>query len=65
MEEQKKRRSTTSSEVKNRYNKKAYDRIVISVKKEIADVYKKKCEDLGISYSQPLHEAISEFIKKD
>ena len=54
----------TSSEVKRRYNEKTYDRIVISVKKETASAYKAKCEKLGISYSQPLHDAIEEFLSK-
>ena len=54
----------TSSEVKRRYNDKTYDRIVISVKKETAAAYKAKCENLGISYSQPLHEAIKKFIEE-
>ena len=54
----------TSSEVKRRYNEKTYDRLVVSVKKETATAYKTKCEKLGVSYSEPLHKAISEFIKE-
>ena len=65
MEEQKKRKTVTSNAVKERYKKKTYDRIVINVRKEKAEVYKNKCDMLGIPYSQPLHEAIDEFIKKD
>lgn len=55
----------TSSEVKNRYNKKTYTPIVVSVKKETAEAYKKKCDDMGISYSQVLHQAIGKFLEEE
>lgn len=56
------RKTHTSSEVKRRYNDKTYTRISVSVKKDTATAYKEKCERLGISYSEPLHEAINEFL---
>lgn len=57
-----KRKTYTSSEVKARYNKKHYTQIAISLKKEVAEQYKEKCQSLGIPYSQPLHEAIKNFL---
>lgn len=57
-----KRKTHTSSEVKRRYNDKTYDRLTIMVRKEISKQYKDKCESLGITYSQPLHEAIQKFL---
>lgn len=59
-----KRKTTTSTAVKAKYNAKTYDRIVVNVRKEIAEQYKAKCDELGIPYSQPLHEAIESFLKQ-
>lgn len=63
-QEKPKRKTHTSSEVKARYNAKTYDRIQIVVRKEKAQQYKEKCKELGISYSQPLHQAIDEILNK-
>lgn len=57
------KKSKTSTAVKQRYNNKTYDVIRVSVKKEIAAAYKAKCEDEGITYSEPLHAAIEAFLK--
>ena len=62
MDEKPKRKTTTSTAVKARYNAKTYDRITVNVQKETAAKYKAKCDELGISYSQPLHEAIEKLI---
>lgn len=58
-----KRKTHTSSEVKNRYNKKTYDRITVSVKKDVAKRYKEKCDRIGITRSEPIHNAIDEFLR--
>lgn len=60
-----KRKTHTSTEVKDRYNKKTYTRIAFSVKKEVAEEYKEKCKQLGITYSQAFHEAIDEILSKE
>lgn len=66
MEELKPKRKThTSTEVKNRYNKKTYSQISVSVHKEKAEAYRVKCKELGISYSEPLHNAIEETLKRN
>ena len=57
------RKTTTSTAVKRRYNEKTYTRLVLNVKKETAEAYKAKCETEGISYSEPLHEAIAKFLE--
>lgn len=59
-----KRKTHTSSAVKRRYNEKTYDCIRVSVRKETAAQYKAKCEKLGISYSEPLHNAIKAFLEE-
>ena len=63
-EEKPKRKTRTSSEVKARYNAKAYARIQLNVKKDKAAAYKAKCDELGITYSEPLHKAIDEILNK-
>lgn len=61
-EDKKKRKTVTSSAVKARYNAKAYDRIVLNVRKDIAAAYRAKCDASGIPYSKLLHEAIEKFL---
>lgn len=61
--EETKRKTKTSSAVKNRYNKKVYDSISIKVPKQLAEDFKAKCVETGISQSQVLKKAMEEFIK--
>ena len=63
MEEQK-RKTKTSSAVKNRYNKKAYDAIIARVPKELAEAFKTKCAAEGISQAQIIKKAIEDFLNK-
>lgn len=49
----------------NDYNKRTYTQIVIREKKEIAEKYKAICDNMGLSYSEPLHKAIEDFIIKN
>lgn len=63
MEEQK-RKTKTSSAVKNRYNKKAYDAIIARVPKELAEAFKAKCAAEGISQAQIIKKAIEDFLNK-
>lgn len=59
------KKRTTSTAVKNRYNKKTYTQISVSVKKDIAERYKAKCRADGITISEPLHKAINAYIGED
>lgn len=56
------RKSRTSTEVKSRYNKKAYDRITVSVPKEMAATFKAKCASEGIPQAQIIKKAIENYI---
>jgi len=47
-----------------KYNKENYTPIVIRVRKDIADLYRNTCDNLGITYSQVLHEAIADFLAR-
>lgn len=45
MEEQKVRKHTTSSKVRNRWNEKHYDRINVTLPKGYGDIFKDYCDE--------------------
>ena len=57
-----KRKTKTSSEVKNRYNKKVYDSIIVRIPKEQATAFKAKCVAQGIPQAQVIKKAIENFL---
>lgn len=59
-----KRKTTTSSAVKRRYNEKTYTQIVVSVPKETAAAFKAKCAAEGIPQAQIIKKAIEEFLSQ-
>lgn len=61
----KKRKTHTSTEVKERYNSKVYTQIATRVPKELAKIFKEKCEERNISQRQVIIGAMEEFVKKD
>lgn len=58
------RKTKTPSAVKNRYNKKVYDRVTVCLPRETAEAFKKKCLELGIPQAQVVKEAVAEFLSK-
>lgn len=60
--ETKKRKTTTSTAVKARYNKKTYGAITAYVPKDIAEAFKKKCIAEGIPQAQIIKKAIDDFL---
>lgn len=58
-----KRKTKTSSAVKNRYNSKVYGSIVIRIPKEMAEQFKNKCAQTGIPQAQVLKRAIEQFLQ--
>lgn len=60
-----KRKTTTSTEVKYRYNKKTYDTIAVSVPKDTAKAFKEKCAAEGIPQAQVIKAAITAFLARD
>lgn len=62
MEETKKRKTKTSSAVKQRYNEKVYDNIAARVPKELAAAFRAKCAAEGISQAQVIKKAMEDFI---
>lgn len=62
-EEKPKRKTTTSTEVKRRYNEKTYTKIFASVPKDLAAAFKAKCAAEGVSQARIIKAAIEEFLK--
>ena len=59
-----KRKTKTSSAVKQRYNEKVYDNISARVPKELAAAFKEKCAAEGIPQAQIIQKAIEEFLSQ-
>ena len=57
-----KRKTKTSSAVKQRYNEKAYDVISVRVPKNLATAFKAKCSECEISQAQVIKSAIENFL---
>ena len=57
-----KRKTKTSSTVKNRYNNKVYTPILVRVPKEMAARFKEKCAETGVSQAQIVKQAIEQFL---
>lgn len=62
MENNEKRKTKTSSAVKNRYNKKVYSSIIVRVPKELGEQFKKECAERGIPQAQIFKKAIEDFL---
>ena len=62
--EQQKRKTKTSSAVKNRYNSKVYDSIIVRVPKETAKAFKAKCAAENIPHAQIIKKAIADFLNQ-
>lgn len=56
------RKTTTSTEVKRRYNERVYGRIYLQLPKETVDAFKEKCKATGISQASIILEAIENFL---
>ena len=63
--EEKKRKTKTSSAVKNRYNSKVYDSIIVRVPKETAEAFKAKCSAENIPQAQIIKKAIADFLNQE
>lgn len=63
--DEKKRKTKTSSAVKNRYNQKVYGSIIVRVPKDMAEAFKTKCSDMNIPQAQIIKKAIEEFLENE
>ena len=62
MAEEKRRKTKTSTAVKQRYNAKTYDVIKASIPKELAAAFKTKCAERGVSQASIVKAAIERFL---
>lgn len=53
----------TSSTVKNRYNAKAYDRILLAIPKGMKEEWKARAEENGESLTKFIMNAVAEYTK--
>lgn len=59
-----KHKTKTSTEVKARYNQKAYDVISVRIPKEMAEAFKAKSAAEGVPQAQVIKKAIMEFLQQ-
>ena len=59
-----KRKTKTSSAVKQRYNQKTYGAVTACVPKELAAAFKEKCAAEGIPQAQIIKKAIEDFLSQ-
>ena len=59
-----KRKTKTSTAVKQRYNEKVYAQLAFKVPKDLAKAFKEKCAAEGISQAQIIKKAIEEFLNQ-
>lgn len=59
-----KRKTKTSSAVKNRYNNRVYGSIMVRIPKEQAEAFKAKCAAEGIPQAQIIKRAIDRFLEE-
>lgn len=57
-----KRKTFTSTEVKNRYNDKVYKAITVRIPKETAEAFRIKCEETDTPQRQVILQAINDFL---
>ena len=57
-----KRKTHTSSSVKNRYNDKTYTRVYYAMPKELAEKFKSKAKSLGVPMTSIFKKAIEDFL---
>lgn len=59
------RKTTTSTEVKRRYNEKVYSPVHAQLPKETVAAFKEKCQRTKISQASVLLDAIEKFLQED
>ena len=62
---EKRRRTTTSTEVKRRYNDKVYSKVQAELPKEIVSAFRAKCAEKNVSQASVILEGIEKFLRED
>ena len=59
------RKTTTSTEVKRRYNSKVYSKIQAELPKDTVAAFRAKCKETGVSQAQIILDAIEKFLRDE
>jgi predicted DNA binding CopG/RHH family protein len=59
-----KRKTKTSSAVKNRYNNRVYGSVIVRIPKDMAEAFKAKCAATGTPQAQIVKKAIEQFLEE-
>ncbi len=62
---QEKRKTTTSSEIKHRYNNKVYATVRAELPKDLVNEFKEICKEKNISQASVLKSSIEKFIEEN
>lgn len=54
----------TSWQVKKKYNDKTYGRISADIPKELAEQFKARCKENGVSIASVIQEAVEDYLQK-
>ena len=63
MSNEAKRKTHTSTEVKNRYNNKVYSQLAVKLPKDLVKDFKEKCAAEGVPQAQIIKKAIEDFLR--
>ena len=58
------RKTTTSTEVKRRYNNRVYSKIQAELPKETVEAFRAKCKQTGVSQASVILESIENFLRE-
>lgn len=56
-------KTTTSTEVKRRYNNKVYTKIQAELPKDLVADFRSRCQEQGVSQASVLRKAIEDFLE--
>jgi len=59
-----KRKTHTSSQVKERYNNRVYGRILVRLPKDLVEEFKSTCVERNVSQASVVREAVEKFLGK-
>lgn len=59
------RKTTTSTEVKRRYNSKVYSKVQAELPKEVVADFRAKCSEKGVSQASVILDGIEKFLREE
>ena len=65
MSMEKRRKTTTSTEVKRRYNEKVYSKVQAALPKDVVTAFRAKCAEKNISQASVILKGIEDFLREE